>query len=217
MKVTTSQGVNFKWHNIKIPLYLKVLDFYSRHYNYKYLVARTLGDIKDEQEKIMAIFKWTHENIRKQPKDLPVIDDHVWNIIIRGYGMSDQSADVFTTLCSYAGKDAFYGFLSAKDSGSKAAFSFVKFGNKWHVLDSYNGVYFKNRMGEIASIEDLKSNDWEIVNIDGPDKPDLDYVKYFVDFPSIKEAGLNKANIQSPLLRSLYEIKKLLNRNIIIK
>ena len=65
----------------------------------------------------MEIFIWTCENIRKQPDGLPVIDDHVWHIIIRGYGEPDQSSDVFTTLCNYAGIRAFYALASY--AGSK--------------------------------------------------------------------------------------------------
>ena len=47
-----------------------------------------------QKKKTLKIFIWTHKNIRKAPEGLPVIDDHVWHTIIRGYGINDQSSDV---------------------------------------------------------------------------------------------------------------------------
>ena len=106
--VTTQKGVNFKVQTIKIPLYLKALDFFDRHYNYKLITKRIIRDAQNEQDKAMKILEWTYKNIKRQPKELPVIDDHVWHIIVRGYGLNDQFSDVFTTLCNYAGMDAFF-------------------------------------------------------------------------------------------------------------
>ena len=36
--VTTKQGINYRVSEIKLPIYLKILDFVDRHYNYKNLV-----------------------------------------------------------------------------------------------------------------------------------------------------------------------------------
>jgi hypothetical protein len=61
-----------------------------------------------DQQKAKAIFEWKIKHIVKQPPQLPVIDDHPWHIIVRGYGMADQMADVFAVLSNYAGLKSFF-------------------------------------------------------------------------------------------------------------
>jgi len=56
INVTTQQGINYQWQTIEIPLYLKILDFFDRHYNYKWTVKRITGDSKTEKEKVFKIF-----------------------------------------------------------------------------------------------------------------------------------------------------------------
>lgn len=41
-EVTYQQGINYKVCAVKIPLYLKVLDFFDRHYNYKNLTRKII-------------------------------------------------------------------------------------------------------------------------------------------------------------------------------
>lgn len=205
--VSTKQGVNFKVSIIKIPLYLKLINFMDRHYNYKHLIKGIISDTDSEQEKAMKIFAWTYKNIKRQPKELPVIDDHVWHIIIRGYGISDQFSDVFTTLCNYAGIDAFFNWIYTKDRSSKFVFSFVKINNRWYVFDPYRGIYFKNKNDEIADIEEIKSG--AALTIESlAVKPDIDYTAYFDNLPSIENMGLTRASIQSPFKRFIFETHK---------
>jgi len=101
-EVTTKQGIDYKLQTIRIPLYLKMLNFYNRHYGYKWLTKRIIDKKTTDDEKAMALFDWTISNLKKQPRELRAVDDHVWHIIIRGYGTHDQFSDVFTTLCNYA-------------------------------------------------------------------------------------------------------------------
>lgn len=154
----------------------------------------------------MEIFIWTCENIRKQPDGLPVIDDHVWHIIIRGYGEPDQSSDVFTTLCNYAGIRAFYALAHTQDQKNLLPLSFVKIRNKWVIFDPYRKVYFKDRNGGIADIGALKNNNW-VIHTRG-EQPDINYSPYLKELPSVIEASLIRDSIQSPLNRLLFEIKK---------
>ena len=232
--VTIRQCVNYKCRNIEMPLYLKLLDFFDRHYNYKITVKRIINDSMSvagekkltEKEKVLRIFKWTHENIKKTPEGYPIIDDHVWHIIIRSYGEHDQFSDVFTTLCNYIGVDAFFSLLYKENitvslspslqrsnkgkifNNSYISLSFVKINERWNVFDPYNGVYFKNTAGELASIEDIMNRNWLEENIDITKKSDVDYNIYLKNLLPIKEMGLERANIQSPLNRLRYEIKK---------
>ena len=205
IKVTTRQGINYKWHTIRIPLYLKILDFFDRHYNYKELVKRIVKDAKTEKEQAMKIFGWTHKNIRRIPERFPIIDDHVWYTIVRGYGVRDQSCDVFTTLCNYVGIDAFFKWVYKADRSERIPFSFVKIEGNWSVFDPFYGAYFKNKNGEIADIEELKAGyTWFIETIDA--RPNVDYAAYFDNLPTIKDIGLTRANVQTPMKRLLFEI-----------
>jgi len=77
IKVITKQGVNYHVSEIELPLYLKVLNFYDRHFNYKWLAKRITNNLETKEEKVFRLFQWTHETIRPQPESLPVMDDHV--------------------------------------------------------------------------------------------------------------------------------------------
>ncbi len=209
IKVTTQQGINYEVQTIEIPLYLKLLDFFDRHYNYKWTIDRIIGNSRIDKEKVLKIFEWTYKNIKKSPEGYPIMDDHVWHIIVRGYGVADQSSDVFTTLCNYAGVDAYFSMVYSEDRSSRIPLSFVKIGEVWTIFDPYRGVYFKNRRGELASIEQIVNGDWLTENVDKFQKSDIDYTFYFKNLLPIQEIGLQRANVQSPINRLRYEIKKL--------
>src|SRR3989338_7277520 len=83
IEVTSLQGINGQIHAIRMPLYLKMLDFFDRHYNYMLLTKRITGDARTDEEKTLKLLGWTHANIRKIPDGFPVVDDHVWHIIVR--------------------------------------------------------------------------------------------------------------------------------------
>lgn len=206
LRVTTRQGIDYKLHSIEIPLYLKTLDFFDRYYNYRELVKRIVQGANNDEEKVMKIFTWTHNNIRKAPKELPVVDDHVWHIIVRGYGVNDQSQDVFAALCNIAGIDAFFTEVYTKDKSSAVILSFVKIKEKWYAFDAYRGVYFKDRQGRLADIG--VKNEWLIASLDG--QADIDYANYLKNLPTIKDISLGRSSIQSPLNRLFFEVKKIL-------
>lgn len=207
MEVTTKQGVDGRVQAIRIPLYLKILDFYDRHFNYKWLAARIIQDTHGDYEKAMKLFLWTHANIRKAPEGYPIIDDHVWHIIVRGYGVADQSSDVFSTLCNYAGLDAFFMLVGPR----RFPLSFVKLQNKWCIFDPCHGTYFEDSKGDIADIDTLRGASWRAKYLN--EKPDLDYAELFRSLPSIDRMGLTRANVQSPINRLLFEIKNFPQKN----
>lgn len=153
VSVSTKQGVNYQVHQIRLPLYLKILDFVDRHYNYKNLVANILGDTKDENDKTIKIFNWITSHVQKNPKKLPIIDDHPLNILIRGYAVRDQFEDIFTILCTYARMQAFTKMFNSS-SGEVYFISFVKIKRRWCPLSAFANVYpVKN--GIIASVDDI--------------------------------------------------------------
>lgn len=209
MPVTSKQGVNYVVKTIRMPLYIKIIEFLDRDYHYKDLVQRICQGRDSDKEKVLALFEWIHQNIKTDiPQGWPVIDDHAWHVIIRGYGVRDQCSDVFTTLCNYAGADAFFSYAYTADHREKIILSFVKIKGKWSIFDPYHACYFKNKNGDIAGIEEIRSPAaWAIESLD--EKPDIDYAVYFENLPSVEDVGLSRANIQSPLNRLLFAIKKI--------
>ncbi len=209
ISVTSKQGINYVVRTIEMPLYIKIIEFFDRDYHYRELVSRVCRGYHTPEDKVLALFKWTHQNIKTDiPQGWPIIDDHVWSIIVRGYGVMDQLSDVFTTLCNYAGADAFYTWIYSVDKDKRIAFSLVKIEEKWRIFDPYNGNYFKNENGELADIEELTTGrTWFTESLDG--KSDINYAVYIDNLPLVSNIGLTRANIQSPLNRLLFELKRL--------
>lgn len=142
--LNTRQGIGGVVATKKIPLYAKACGYLFRDYQYRELSGKITEGAKSDIEKVMAIYMWTVENIKRPPKDFPVIDDHIWDIIVRRYGGNDQIADVFTTLVSYAGYEAFWEKLNTGGSGKALILSFVRIGKEWRVFDLYYNKYFLN-------------------------------------------------------------------------
>ena len=208
LEVTTLQGVNYKVHAVKLPLYLKLLDFLDRSYNYEVLVKKITSGAASGEDKAIMLLEWTCGNIRDNPKELPVIDDHVWHIIVRGYGVDDQFQDVFTTLCNYANMDSFCCDVYSRVWKGRKSLSFVKIGRNWTVFDAYNGVYFINKKGRIAGIPDLSEGGWRAVSIKKKDVPAY-YEKYFknLNYVDFDRWRLSREAIQSPLRRLIHFIQ----------
>ena len=209
--VTIKQGVNYKVGLVRMPLYLKVLDFFDRHFNYKNLVTKIVKAGDSDSERALKILEWVAANIKRVPEGMPVMDDHVWYTIVRGYGVNDQFSDVFTTLCNYAGLKAFYDDVPGKDGAGSIYLSFVKIDNVWTAIDPYNSVYFEDRFGKLAGIDALKKGDYIKRSLGKDTAAGPDYKKYFGNLKDIKNVKLTRSSIQSPLNRFVFEIRKQLN------
>lgn len=205
INVTTKQGINFQVHEIRLPLYLKILDFVDRHYNYKNIVKNILNGTKDENSKALKIFDWITSNVQKNPKELPIIDDHPLNVLIRGYGTEDQFEDIFTILCTYAGMDAFPKMFQDK-SGNVYYISFVKIGGKWRPLSVF-GCAYAVKDDLIASVDDILLDK----NLMAPFSSKINNFESDSFLKEIKgmdfKAWSVRTNGQSPLGRALCIIK----------
>jgi hypothetical protein len=212
MPVFSKQGINYHIRIIKMPLYIKILEFIDRDYHYRQMAKLITEECNTDEEKALAIFDWTYRNIRKDiPENWPIVDDHVWNIIIRGYSTCDQSADVFTTLCVYAGIPAFWRWISPKDSDARLAISYVKLNKKWRIFDSYHGNYFWNEKREIASLEDIIANPTLINQCSNTLLfHGVKYIKYFENLSPINNVKFLRAKKQMPLSRFIYELKRII-------
>ena len=206
--VTTRQGVDFEVKQIRIPLYLKVIDFMDRYYNYGVLAGRITAGKRFDFDKAVAILKWTKENIRENPSSLPVVDDHAWHIIIRGYGLDDQFQDVFTTLCNREGIGAFFVKVKLPDNSKARVFSLVNLNRGWTVFDAFQGIYFLNSEGKPAILKEIKNGDWKAVKA-SPISGGEDYHKFFEFLTSVDAASWkdSRAAIQSPVRRFVHWLK----------
>jgi len=213
VNVSIKQGIDGKYRAINMPLYVKGIEFLARHYEYTRITKEIVSGLKSDEEKTLAIFKWTHENIKQGiPKGLSVVDDHVLNIVIRGYGTNDQSHDVFTTLCAYANIPAFW--EEVYDNAHKIWYpiSYVKINGRWCVFDPYLGKYFKNQNGEIASVDDVL-RDKSLVAAQVADKIVYEGIPYEEFYHNIKPFDKNRTlrpYKQMPGRRIWFELKRFL-------
>ena len=208
INVSTLQGTHYKVTRMTIPLYLKVLNFYDRHLNYKWLAKRITGHLDTKEDKSLRLFHWTYETIKHQPKGYPIMDGHPWDVYVRGYGCVDNIHDLFSTLCNYIGVDAFFTRFYARDTSS-INLSIVRIKRGWVVFDPYNGIYFRNNTGDMATIEEISEQNWHIVKLSQTDISKANYEQYIVENrPRIERLGssLIRANIQSPINRLRFQL-----------
>jgi len=207
LEVIYQRGINNQVHTVRVPLYLKTIDFFSRHYNYKHLAKQIIGNEKGKEKRALRLLEWTFHNLKKQPESLPIVDDHVWHIIVRGYGINDQFSDVLATLCNYAGMDSFFNVYSSADHKKHTYFTSININGKdWTFMDPYRGVYFVNEKGRLASIKEMKLGNYSISRVQGADLDPFDYQAVFQNVKRMEKLGLSRSSIQSPLNRLMFQL-----------
>ncbi len=215
MEVSIRQGVNGSYRQIKMPLYAKWTQFLTRHYEYERLAREITKGCRTDREKVLAIFKWTHKNIiQRIPEGMPVVDDHILNIIIRGYGTADQCADVFTTLCTYSGMRACWEKVFDKSRRIWFPLAFVEFDGEWHPMDPYYGKYIRNDRGDIASVDEIAKDGSliEAQGVEGMVYNGVSYKEFYHNMPAKIEKGKTmRPEKQMPLKRLIFEVKKALH------
>ena len=201
---TARQGVNFQVSTSTLPLYVKAIDFLHRHEHYRLLANEITRGCHSGQERVLAVFAWTRGNIRRTPKGWPIVDDHVWNIMIRGHGLGDQMADVFTTLATYAGLPAFW-------RPGVVTLSFVQVEGRWTMFDVANGLIFTDARGQLADVNELLRDPKLIQMTSGSlavgDRP---YEQYVARLRPFHVPAVLRARQQMPLPRLFFEAKRLL-------
>ncbi len=202
--VTTRRGINGVVTVTRIPLWVKSAEFLIRDHHYRRIAREVTAGASDEQDTVMRLFGWVRREIRPQPEDVPVIDDHVYSIIVRGYGTADQFADVLATLCVYAGVPAVVNRLG--QGGDRVHFVLAKVRGRWSPLDPYRGAHFESPDGALAAVEDL-ANDPALLGAAyrGPADPPLDYRRYFYPGLSASHVSVRPYN-HLPLHRLWQEL-----------
>ena len=208
--VSTDQGVNGVVTSYRIPLYVKTLDFLQREVNYGRLAESLTRSASGDEARALQLFDWTRANIRDVPSGFPVVDDHVWNIVIRGYGQDDQKADVFTTLAAYAGLRAYW-MLLRRPPRAVLPISLVQIEHRWRVFDVANGIVFRNSRGELATPEELASDPALVATLAGPTLVygGHPYDAYFKGFQAPTPPDLTRAEIQMFWPRLEFQVRRL--------
>lgn len=155
LPTTIRQGINHEVRPVRIPLGVKAVEFLLRDYHYRRLSSELTAGLSAPEARAAALFEWTHRQIRRTPPDWPIVDDHIANIIIRGYGEDDQMADVFTTLTTYAGAPAFWKELGSDSDEHRLILSFVHLQGRWTVWDVEAGVVLRDRAGRLVGVGEL--------------------------------------------------------------
>ena len=158
--VTTRYSVNYQRYRASISLYEKLTNFYSRHLQTRRLVRAVTSGVTGDDEKLLTIFSWVQEHVRPTPPGFPVVDDHVWNIFVRGYGAEDQRTEAFTILASYAGFPAASVDLDVPDARGRLRLylGVVQCQGRTRVFDINHQIAFRNERGALASVDDLLRN-----------------------------------------------------------
>lgn len=209
---TTKQGFNFVVSTHQVPAYVKALDFVSRDRHYALLAKEITGSLRSDREKALAVFGWTREHIHPTPAGWPVTDDHIWHIIVRGHGVQDQVADVFTTLLTYAGVPAFWQSRRLSEQSNGVILSFAKVDGRWAVFDVWHGLVFTTASGELASREALAADPQRVTELANGLRPGgVAYVRYFTEAPPpTVPRPLLRAELQMPWRRLQYEAGRVL-------
>ena len=206
---TTRQGVNYAVSNRTLPSYVKLWDFLDRHFHYALLAKQITQGLRSDEERALAIFKWTRAHIRPTPPDWAVVDDHILHIVIRGHGLDDQMADVFTTLSTYTGVPAFWNRVRLDGPTRGLVLSFARLDGRWAVFDVANGFVFRDAQGHLASVEELAANPqliaFTVRDLEPGGRPYPDYLAACVP---LEVATPLRAELQMPWPRFWYEIRQ---------
>ena len=218
---TTTMGINGQVTEYKIPLYLKVLNFYDRHFNYQHLAREITKNAKSEKDVALSLALWVVQNIKKVPVGVEIVDNHPWTIVERRLGGSDQFSDILSVLLVYAGVDAFFRNIETRPQpgGGRYPLTFFLIDGAWSVIDPYQGFYFVNDRGAFASLADLKKGDWKAVGVEHQavfrESLSTFYSGLFSQLPSREEIDRTniyerggRANTQSPIHRFLFQLHR---------
>ena len=201
-------GVNFVVTDHTLPLWIKAVDFVDRDLNLAQTARQVLSGAESDEARTMAALEWTRAHVKDQPAGLPIVDDHVWHVVVRGYGEPDQQADVFTTLLVYEGVPAYWMLIGTLPD--ELPLSYVRLQDRWRVFDAGRGIAFRTEAGALATPEDLV-RDTSLVerSARGRVEDEARYLEYFRGYRVPQPPDVLRADLQMPGRRTLHEMKRL--------
>jgi hypothetical protein len=156
--VTTLVGYNYHVTTKRWTLLEKSVAFVSREQALRRITAEVAGNGGTQEQRLLRMYDWVVTNIRPVPPGMPVVDDHVLNIFIRGYGATDQRAEALAALASYDGMPASTIALGKDPKRKVLQLTVVRVGDRVLLLDVNNHIVFRNPAGELATLNDLLAN-----------------------------------------------------------
>lgn len=139
-------------------------------------------------------------------------DDHVLNILIRGYGAPDQQAEALAILASYRGLPATAVKLAVEDIHDPVLLTVIRTDRKRVLFDVRNGVVFRRRDGSLADVDDLARDSGLVARAaPGLTIRGVPYERYFATFSRVVPS-FARMELQKPWPRLKAEMRKLLAR-----
>lgn len=206
--VTTRYGVNYRWSSRTIPLYEKAINFVSRDIQARRLAREVTAGIDRPRDRALRVFTWVGENVRPVPAGFPVVDDHIWHVIVRGYGAPDQRTEAYTLLAAYAGVRAATAALVAMTDGRPHGLMVAvsEFDDRRWIFDVDHQILFRRDDGSLASVDDLIANP-AIVSAAGRglEVAGIPYARYFEHLHDLT-VSFDRIDRQRPLPRLRREL-----------
>lgn len=203
-------GTDFVVTRETVPLWKKASEFVERDARLRELSRVVLDGAAGGTVRAAAALSWTRANVRYAPAGLPVIDDHIWSVVERGYGQADQQADVFTTLLTYGGVPAYWRSIGV--SPRIVPLSYVWIDGQWRVFDVTRGLTFCTATGALATPDDL-ARDPALVERAARDAGVDDVTTYLSNFSHYRAPQppeILRAELQMPWRRVAFEVRTLL-------
>lgn len=208
---TTRQGVDFVVSTTRIPRYVKILGFLHRDAQYRLLARQITEGLAGDDARALAVFRWTRRHILPTPDGWPIVDDHVLHIIIRGHGVDDQMADVFTTLLTYTGVPAFWKPVKPAGTGPLLILSFAKVDGRWTVFDVAHNLIFADARGRLLDVRALAADPALTEAVAGGARPGgRSYADYIARLQPFTVPDILRAQTQMPWPRVVWEARRVL-------
>ena len=234
-------SINYEVWVYKIPVYLKLLDFMNRHYNYKHLADNINNKNSTDKDKIINTTNWVISNIKKinLNQDIDIVDHHPLTIVERRLGIDEQFSDILSVLLVYSNIDSFFTLIKLDNVDDYYPLTFFKIYDYWSIVDPQNGIFFLDEKNNFINIDNLKKQKFNlveknlrIINHDNfleyfdSNYKDFNEIKFFynqliVNLPTSNQINsVNKfyrggrSYTQDPLGRINYELLKIYNNLI---
>jgi hypothetical protein len=206
---TTRFGIDYQVSSKTIPLYEKAVNFVSRDLQTRRLAREVTAGVVDARSKALTVFRWVGSNVRRTPPGFPIVDDHLWHVIVRGYGAPDQRTEVYALLATYSGvpaaSTALVKLVDGRTRGLMVAITEFE-GRRW-LFDVDNQLLFVRPDGALASLDDLVAQSAIVARVAGDLKVNgIPYLQYFEHLDRVSYS-FQRIERQQPLPRLLQTLR----------
>jgi hypothetical protein len=211
--VESRSGTNYVWTSNRLPFYEKAIEFLARHFQTKRLVEAIIAGEADSEGRLLRLLVWVGAHVRPTPGGFPVVDDHPFHILIRGYGAPDQRTEAFALLATYAGMPSEHVMLTT-EAGRRVDLALVKVGRDTYVFDVVNQVAFFKADGGLADLATLRSHPGLIHQSATHPSVDAEMYRRLVASTDKLRPTFSRMEMQRPWRRATAEISEILFRGI---